>query len=185
MGLILVRHTRPDVAAGTCYGRLDVGLADSFPTEARAVLEALPAIQRVVSSPLSRCLTLGRYIASAKDLPIDEDERLMELDFGAWESQPWAKVGAAALDDWAQDFLHARPHGGESVAMLRDRVAAALADWSARRELIAIVTHAGVIKAACMREGDGPWDFRPPVDFGGIITLPDGNPVEGGRMEHD
>lgn len=185
MGLILVRHTRPDIAAGTCYGRLDVGLADTFPSEAQSVLSALPSVRRIVSSPLNRCLALGRYIAAARDLPIDVDERLMELDFGAWEGQPWRDVRAAELDGWAQDFMHARPHGGESVAMLRARVAAALADWSTRTEPVAIITHAGVIKAACMREGDGPWDFRPPVDFGGIITLPDGNLVESRNLEHD
>ena len=185
MGLILVRHTRPAVAAGTCYGRLDVGLAETFPKEAEAVLAALPAIRRVISSPLTRCLALARYIAAAGNLPIEVDERLIELDFGAWEGQPWSQVREADLDAWAQDFMHARPHGGESVAMLRDRVTSALTHWSARREPIAIVTHAGVIKAACMDEGDGPWDFKPPVDFGGIITLPDDNQAADGRLKHD
>lgn len=185
MGLILVRHTRPAVAAGTCYGRLDVGLAESFPNEAKVVLAALPPIRRVVSSPLSRCLALGRYIAAAGNLPIDVDERFSELDFGAWEGQPWSQLREADMHAWAQDFMHARPHGGESVAMLRDRVAAALADWSARAEPIAVVTHAGVIKAACMAEGDEPWDFKPPVDFGGIIRLADENRAVAGRLEHD
>ena len=177
MDLILVRHTRPAVAAGICYGRLDVGVAETFPTESNAVLAALPTIRRVVSSPLSRCLELGRYIAAEKNLPIDIDERLMELDFGAWEGQPWTAVPASDLDDWARDFMHARPHGGESVAMLRDRVAAALSQWSARREPIAIITHAGVIKAACMDTGEMRWDFQPPVNFGGIIRLAWGNEI--------
>lgn len=30
MSLILVRHTRPDVPRGLCYGRLDVGVLDTF-----------------------------------------------------------------------------------------------------------------------------------------------------------
>ena len=33
MGLMLVRHTRPDVAPGVCYGRTDLDVAASFSAE--------------------------------------------------------------------------------------------------------------------------------------------------------
>ena len=65
------------------------------------------------------------------------------------------------------------------------RGAGALTHWSARLEPIAIVTHAGVIKAAGMAEGDGPWEFKPPVDLGGIIKLSDENQAVAGRLVHD
>ena len=185
MGLILVRHTRPDVAEGLCYGRTDLGVADTFADEAAAVLSALPKVRRVVSSPLRRCRALAQYIADAADLPLDIDERLMEIDFGAWEGRLWSEVPRREIDAWAENFLHARPHGGESVAMLRSRVGAALTDWSARCEPIVIVTHAGVIKAARTGDGDPVWDFEVPIDFGGIITLPDANADPAGRSNHD
>lgn len=171
MGLILIRHTRPNVAEGLCYGQMDVGLADTFAEEAARVLAALPGIRRVVSSPLQRCMALARYIAAAKELPLDIDERLMEMNFGAWQGRYWSDVPKSDLDAWSEDFLHARPHGGESVAMFRNRVSAALADWSARRERIAIVTHAGVIKVAGRPEIELPRDFEAPVEFGGIVVL--------------
>ena len=171
MALILVRHTRPDVARGLCYGRLDVGLADTFVDEAAAVLSGLPAVQRVVSSPLSRCRKLANYIAEAIGLPVAIDERLVEMDFGSWEGRPWSTLPASEMDAWATDFMHARPHGGESVAMLQRRVAEALAAWSARPGPIAIVTHSGVIKAACSEQGNQARDFSASVDFGGIMTL--------------
>lgn len=185
MALILVRHTRPDVVEGLCYGRLDVALADTFGEEAAAVLAALPTVSRIVSSPLKRCRKLANHIAAARDLPVEIDERLMEMDFGAWEGGLWSAVKPSEYETWANDFLHARPHGGESVAMLRNRVTAAVADWSARDESIAIVTHAGVIKAACTAEGDEPWGLDPPVKFGGIIVLPDAAEQETRRLDHD
>ena len=43
--------------------------------------------------------------------------------------------------------MHARPHGGESVAMLAARVAEAIAACPAA-ERIVVVTHAGPIRAA-------------------------------------
>ncbi len=172
MGLILVRHTRPDVPEGLCYGRLDVELPDTFADEAAAVVGALPEPGRVVSSPLSRCRRLARYIASEYGLPLVIDTRFTEMDFGAWEGRPWAELPKSELDAWANDFMHARPHGGETVSMLRGRVDAALADWSGRAERIAVVTHSGVIKAACSGGGNRPRDFAVSVGFGGIMALP-------------
>lgn len=185
MGLILVRHTRPEVAEGLCYGRLDLGLLDTFSEEAAAVLRALPAVRRVVSSPLSRCRELARYISAAEDLPLDVDERLTEMDFGAWEGRPWSALPVRELDAWADDFMHARPHGGESVAMLQGRVREALAHWSARGEPIAVVTHSGVIRAACSAEGKTARDFAVSVDFGGIMAFPDTDGAPAGRLEND
>ena len=185
MGLILVRHTRPDVAEGLCYGQTDLGVADSFADEAAAVLSALPEVRRVVSSPLRRCRALAQYIADAADLPLDIDGRLKEIDFGSWEGRRWSEVPRQEFDAWAKNFLHARPHGGESVAMLRSRVGAALADWSARNEPIVIVTHAGVIKVASTGDDDPVWDFTVPIGFGGIIALPDADKDPAGRSNHD
>ena len=56
------------------------------------------------------------------------DERLREFDFGTWEGVRWDAIPRAELDAWAADFFHARPHGGESVHMLRERVETAIAD---------------------------------------------------------
>ena len=171
MGLILVRHTRPDVPADLCYGRLDVGLRNTFAEEASTVERALPIVSRVVSSPLQRCRTLACFIARRRGLPMDVDDRLVEMDFGTWEGRSWSQLPKAELDAWSQDFMHARPHGGESVAMLKSRAARALADWSERQESIAVVTHSGVIKAACSGTGVEAQHFAVSVAFGGIMPL--------------
>jgi len=173
MGLILVRHTRPDLPTDFCYGRLDVGLPNTFQEEAAVVHRNLPAVDRVVSSPLGRCRKLAQFIARKRGLPLDIDTRLVEMDFGAWEGRPWSQLPTAELEAWSQDFMHARPHGGESVAMLKDRAVDALADWSRRQECIAVVTHLGIIRVACAGAGVEAQHFAVSVDFGGIMALPD------------
>ncbi len=172
MPLILVRHTRPAVAEGICYGMTDLSLAPTFQEEAARIIEALPPAERLVTSPLRRCRLLAERIGAARNLAPVIDARLREMDFGAWEGVPWASIPRAELDAWAADFLHARPHGGESVHMLRERTGAALDEYRRSGLSHVVVTHAGVIKAARVHGGE-PEGWRSSVDFGGMVRLPD------------
>ncbi len=150
MKLWLVRHAAPQVAPGLCYGRTDVP-ADAAATRACAsqLHGLLPDGIALWSSPLVRCSALARQLASERPgLQAVVDARLQELDFGAWELQPWDSIGRPALDAWSSDFGAHRPGGGESVDALLARVAAALADVQAARRDAAWITHAGVIRAA-------------------------------------
>ena len=170
MALILLRHTTPKVATGVCYGQTDLPLADSFEREAQAVLETLPELEAIITSPLTRCRKLAEFIASQSGLTVVQDARVMELDFGAWEGVSWDNIPRNEIDEWADDVLHARPHGGESVAMLRDRSMTALKGWQARYNQPLIVTHAGVIKAA-LSKGETAEDFATKIDFGAHVTI--------------
>ncbi len=172
MGIILVRHTTPKVAAGICYGQTDLHVADSFAAEAAIVLKNLPEADAIIASPLMRCQVLANHIASARKLDVKTDPRIQEMDFGRWEGQRWSDIPKAEMDAWAADFLNARPHGGESVAMLRDRTVDAVSTYQACEGTYLLITHAGVIKAA-ISDGDKADDFSTHVDFGGIVNLPD------------
>ena len=164
---LILRHTRPEVAPGLCYGRADLALALGWEAEADTILAALPPVVALRSSPLTRCRALAERISDARALPLALDPRLTEIDFGAWETRPWDDIPHAELDAWAADFHHARPHGGESVAMLAERVGRALSEavpgtlW---------VAHAGVARAVAALTGhpDG-WDLR--LDYGAFVTL--------------
>ena len=171
MRLILVRHTRPAGAGNVCYGTTDLDVAPTFEEEAARVIEALPPAERLVTSPLRRCRLLAERIGAARDLVPVIDARLREMDFGTWEGMPWDAIPQAELDAWAADFLHARPHGGESVHMLRERAWAALDDYRRSGLSHVAVTHAGVIKAARVQGGEAE-GWRSNVDFGGVIRLP-------------
>ena len=172
MPLILVRHTRPAVAEGICYGMTDLSLAPTFEEEAARIIEALPPAERLVTSPLHRCRLLAERIGAARSLVPVIDARLREMDFGVWEGVPWASIPRAELDAWAADFLHARPHGGESVHMLRERTGAAIDEYRRSGLSHVVVTHVGVIKAARAHGGE-PEGWRSSVDFGGMVRLPD------------
>jgi len=171
MHLILVRHTRPCVAAGVCYGITDLDLAPTFNDEAAAIVATLPVADRLVSSPLRRCRRLAERIGAAQGVVPVFDERLREFDFGTWEGVRWDAIPRAELDAWAADFFHARPHGGESVHMLRERVETAIADYRRSGESHVVITHAGVIKAALAQSGH-PDGWKAAVGFGAAVRLP-------------
>ena len=171
MPLTLLRHTTPNHHQGLCYGRLDLDLADSFIVEARIALAALGKVTAIYSSPLSRCMRLAEFIAERHGLSVMAEPRLIEMDFGQWEGLPWSDLPREELDAWAEDFMHARPHGGESVAMLRERVLSAFDDISKAysHDAVLCVTHSGVIRAA-MAGGTQFTDFDLTVAFGGSVV---------------
>lgn len=173
--MILLRHTRPEGGEGVCYGASVLDVGPDFGAAAAAVLEGLPPITRLRSSPLRRCHCLAARIAAARGLRVETDPRLAEMDFGSWERLPWGQISRQELDAWAADFYGARPHGGESVAMLAERVAAALAEVRAMAGSVLWVTHAGVAKAAAahLAHGEG-WQTR--LGFGEWLVLPAAGP---------
>ena len=164
----MIRHTTPAVTPGTCYGRTDLALADSFEDELAQVLAALPTGARLTSSPLSRCRHLAGRISDQAKLEVQLVENWIEMDFGDWESVAWDKIARPELDAWADDFMGYHGHGGESVAMLEARVRRALVETP---DDTLVVTHSGCIRAACAILGlhDG-WDTE--TAFGGMVTLP-------------
>ena len=171
MALTFVRHTTPDVAKDICYGRTDLDVADTFEHECRDVLARLNPADVIVTSPLKRCYVLADYIASSFEQPLAVDDRIQEMDFGTWEGKSWSDIPRDELDAWSSSFLHARPHGGESVAMLKERTLNALSDFASTGKSYIIVTHSGVIKAA-WSTGSAFKNFQTQVDYGGILQAP-------------
>ena len=143
MQLYLIRHPAPDVAPGICYGRTDLPLAEDVAAVAARIRPQLPPHVEVFTSPLQRC----RHLANVLHASPRSDPRLQEMNFGDWEMRAWNVVQREALDGWAADPLGFAPPAGESVAQLRERVLAFVAE--ARRDGLqhaALVTHAGVMK---------------------------------------
>ena len=83
--LWLVRHAQPVVAAGTCYGALDVP-ADAAATQvaAQRLAQALPAGAAAHYSTLQRCELLALATQALQpNLTLHPDARLREMNFGA------------------------------------------------------------------------------------------------------
>lgn len=169
MQVFLIRHPRPLLESGVCYGQLDVEGEDPRPL-ARRLRSFLPADTPVVASPLRRALGL----AKALDRQARVDARLMEIDFGAWEGQRWSDINRQLLDQWAADVLHFAPPGGESAARLQARVVDCVHSLCAEPgKRLALVTHAGAIRAALgywLQLPIGQWS-RLPLAFGSISLL--------------
>ena len=160
--LWLVRHAAPLVAPGTCYGALDVP-ADVQATRAAAerLATALPPGARVAYSTLQRCELLAHELQALRpDLTLTPDARLREMDFGRWEGQTWDAIGKSAIDTWVAGFATHAPGGGESLAQMLHRVAAALQtarEWrtNQRAEDVVWITHAGVARCVAWLQERG------------------------------
>jgi alpha-ribazole phosphatase len=144
----------------------DLAPGPELGADARRLAQSRPPAARIVTSPLARAARLADALGALRGLAVTTDARLVEMDFGRWEGRRWDDIPRSDLDDWAADLLHARPHGGESVAMLAERVTLALADYADAL----VVTHMGVIRAALSAHGHAtPWEAK--LAFGQSLTL--------------
>lgn len=149
--LWLARHAQPLVAPGICYGALDLR-ADPAATadSAQKLAAALPGAITLWHSPLQRCEQLAHALLALRpDLTLQSDARLAELDFGTWEGRAWSGIARADIDAWTAQFAHHRPGGGESLAGMLDRVAAALhraRQHCAQGQDVLWISHAGVAR---------------------------------------
>lgn len=172
--LHLIRHTRPNIAPGICYGQLDIGLADSFKEEADNILHYLPPLELILTSPLQRARGLAEHLAETQNCELRNDTRLMEKHFGAWEGRAWDDIARDEIDAWATDIMDYAPPGGESAQQLMRRVQTLLHDVSRLPQRnIALVAHGGSIRAMLTQIGDIPladtlgWE----IGYGGVIGV--------------
>jgi broad specificity phosphatase PhoE len=144
--LILVRHGQTAAnAEGLLLGRADPPLTDLGRRQSEALALALGSPDRVVSSPLQR----ARATAAAFGLPVEVDERWIELDYGSLEGLAPSDVAGEVWDCWRGDS-HFAPPGGESLAALSGRVRRACEDLAEEASTtdVVVVTHVSPIKAA-------------------------------------
>jgi probable phosphoglycerate mutase len=104
------------------------------------------------------------------------DERFIELTFGRWEGLTWREVrgqtaelaAARERDKW--NFV---PPGGESYAMLLERLLPAIADL--QRPTV-LVSHGGVARALLAALAKVPQHEAPRIDIwqGRILVMEDG-----------
>ena len=158
MEIYLIRHTRPGVPEGTCYGRTDVPLDEAeFSARIPQIADHLPAGMVFYSSPAARCARLAeRLVAHTGGSLAGVDGRLHELDFGDWEGRMWSDLPRHETEKWTADIVHCAPPNGENFLAMWARVGefyqaildAACAGSQAR---IGIVGHAGSLKVLVMR----------------------------------
>lgn len=147
-----------------CHGTTPATHAAAFPDDeplsagAAGACDALRGrlrrADRAVASPRAR----ARQTAALLGLDARVDAALDDLDHGRWRGRSLAEIEAqepGALKAWRDDGL-AAPHGGESIARLRQRVSAWMAQQARERGHTLAISHAAVIRAAVIEVLDAP-----------------------------
>jgi alpha-ribazole phosphatase len=179
--LILVRHGRTDWNdAKRLQGHADVPLNAAGRRQARWVARRLAGdvIHAVYSSDLCRARETAELAVAGRGLAVVTEPRLRELDFGRWEGRVYDEIQADFAGHvlaWERDPANVAPPGGETLAELTERVAAALSDILKAHagQTVLVVAHGGSIQALlCLAYGLAPrrhWQFR--VDSASVSVL--------------
>lgn len=153
----VLRHGEVRGRAHVYRGALDDPMTERGIDRVRAIAQrlAVPAFDRIASSPLARCLDFAEAYAKACELPLETLESMREMHFGAWEGL--TPEEAAELDPTHHELFRGTAGKvgapeGESVTDLRRRVGQGWAAWlaDARGGHRLLVTHAGVMRVLLM-----------------------------------
>lgn len=144
----LLRHGETE-CKGRYIGKTDPCLTTEGWSQMRSATTINAFWQRIVTSPLRRCLEFAHSLAIDCAIPLHIDDRLQELDFGRWENQTaealW-QTDADALTQFWRDPWSFHPPDGESLRSLQSRVLAAWRDIIAMRLDTLVVAHGGPIR---------------------------------------
>ena len=152
--LVLLRHGESTGnAAGLLLGRTDALLTEKGERQAVALAGLLGPVVRLVSSPLARARASAAALGLA--LPVEIDDRWIEVDYGEHEGRPLDDVPAEIWQRWRSDPTF-RPPLGETLAEVGERVAEACTelfaiDGAGARDPagdVVVVSHVSPIKAA-------------------------------------
>jgi probable phosphoglycerate mutase len=153
--ILAIRHGETAWNVDTrIQGQLDIGLNDTGLWQAQRVGQALAeeTLDAIYSSDLQRAMATAQAIAQATATPLHPELGLRERHFGHLQGQTWADIEQHWPEDarlWRSRDPHWAPQGGESLTVLRQRIADTV-DRLASRHLgqhIVLVAHGGVMDA--------------------------------------
>jgi broad specificity phosphatase PhoE len=179
--LLLIRHgTTGWNEARRLQGRADPGLSPCGRAEVLSwrLAEAWNGA-RWLSSPLCRARDTAALLTRA---PVGIEERLIEMDWGAWEGRRLAELraedpaGMAANEARGLDF---RPPGGESPREVAERMRSLSAALAGEPSPVVAITHKGVVRAALALATGWTMIEKPPVRLArahalALVCRPDG-----------
>ncbi len=139
-----LRHGETDWnAQGLSQGNVDIPLNPTGLAQARSAAARLRnrGIATIVSSPLSRARVTAEIASEALSLPLQIEDDLREVRFGAQEGQP--------MSDWFPHWVagHFTPEGAETFAELRERAVIAVNRAIAGPPVVLVVAHGALFRA--------------------------------------
>ncbi len=178
MHVYLARHGETTWnRVGRYQGRLESPLSELGIRQAEALARAMVAagVRRVISSPLRRCVDTALPTAQRVHVPVETDERLIEIAHGTWENRMRDEIAANDPERyraWRGDPANVAFENGESIrdVLARWRTFAA----SFRPAVPALVlSHDAVVRVALVDALRRPlerfWETR--VQNAGYATL--------------
>lgn len=151
--LYIIRHGQTTQnKAQLLQGRSDLPLNENGISQAKTLGAWFAAhdirFDRIYSSPLCRAIETAKLVSS--DVPIEVDERLIEMDYGPYEGMDLTKPAPEVLA-FFMDFVNVpAPEGMEQLGSVVGRLGGFLCEHGeeARDENILISTHAIAMKGA-------------------------------------
>ena len=153
MKMYIIRHGQTPWNARKCLqGRSDVDLNENGIYLAELTGKALRdvTIDMAFTSPLIRAKHTAQCILAGREVPIIEDERLIEISFGIYEGCCYAEENRQVPQQWIENFFHAPQDyvaapGGERLDDVEKRTRNFMEDICSRKELqdktILVSTH--------------------------------------------
>lgn len=175
--VLLIRHGQTDAnAVGVVQGHLPTPLNATGRAQSQRVGQHLagltPPVTRLLTSPLARALQTADIVAEHIGLNAIPDERWVERHFGSQQGRPMDLDRIMTHGGNVTD-----PHDAEPRPSFDRRVAVALSELADEADVVAIVTHGGVIGSVVRQLIAGtlpcvnpPWR-RVPVPNGAILHL--------------
>ncbi|HOE57233.1 MAG TPA: alpha-ribazole phosphatase [Bacillota bacterium] len=152
--LYLIRHGETELNTKGLYcGWTDCGLSDKGIMQAEDLADIFQNISfdAVISSSLARSIITAAIVSRYDPDEIVRDDRLRELNFGAWEGMHHSEISKKykyAWDSWGSDWKSALPPGGESFFDIYMRVKSSIEDilkeYKGKRVLV--VSHLGTMR---------------------------------------
>ena len=153
MKMYIIRHGQTPWNERKCLqGRSDVDLNENGIYLAELTGKALRDVtfDMAFTSPLIRAKHTAQCILAGREVPIIEDERLIEISFGIYEGCCYAEENRQVPQQWIENFFHAPQDyvaapGGESLDDVEKRTRDFMEDICSRKELqdktILVSTH--------------------------------------------
>lgn len=135
----------------------------------------------VYSSPLARACTTAEVIAARCRVAVLVDERLREIDFGDVEGLGFDELPPDLQRGMLERPTEVRFPGGETYSELRARVADALGEIARAHDRVAVVSHAGAVRAAFATwlglADEAIWRIDQRYGALNVVELVEGTPV--------
>jgi len=161
-------------------GRLDSSLTEKGKKDACSLGDRLDNTEfcQIISSPSGRTLETARLVKGERMIPLTTDERLMEIDLGAWQGKTEEEVKSLypeEFDAYWNEPERYKGVGGETFLQVQQRIIKFLKDLeeTVTEGNILIVTHGVVMKTLYLlcRNTSLKHLWDPPFIHGTSLTI--------------